>query len=73
MLPRPDTTTMNLHLKEISRTVARGAHAAVILDRAPWYTSGELKVPKNLTLILLPARSPELNPVENTWRYLHQN
>ena len=33
----------------------------------------KLKVPKNLTIILLPSRSPELNPVENTWQYLRQN
>jgi transposase len=29
-------------------------------------------VPKNLTLILLPSRAPELNPVENIWQYLRQ-
>ncbi len=73
MLPWANTNTMNLHLKEISRTVARGAHGCVILDRAPWHTATDLKVPKNLTIILLPARSPELNPVENIWQYLRQN
>ena len=26
-----------------------------------------------MTLILLPSRSPELNPVENIWQYLRQN
>ena len=25
------------------------------------------------TLILLPSRSPELNPVENVWQYLREN
>lgn len=73
MLPFANTEAMNMHLKEISRTVAVGAHAAVIMDRAPWHISKELKVPKNITLILLPARSPELNPVENIWQYLRQN
>jgi hypothetical protein len=28
---------------------------------------------ENLTIILLPSRSPELNPVENIWQYLRQN
>ncbi len=73
MLPWANTDAMNQHLKEISHTVARRAHAAVFMDRAPWHTSKELKVPKNLTVILLPARSPELNPVENIWQYLRQN
>lgn len=26
-----------------------------------------------MTLIFLPSRSPELNPVENVWQYLRQN
>ena len=26
-----------------------------------------------MTLILLPSRSPELNPVENVWQYLRAN
>jgi transposase len=30
-------------------------------------------VPKNISLIFLPSRSPELNPVENIWQYLRAN
>lgn len=73
VLPFANTDTMNLHLAEIARKVRRGAHAVILLDRAPWHTAGDLKVPKNITLILLPPRSPELNPVENVWQYLRQN
>ena len=72
-LPFADTEGMQLHLKEISRTVAKGAHAVLLLDRAGWHTTGHLVVPKNLTLIFLPSRAPELNPVENVWLYLRQN
>ncbi len=43
------------------------------MDRAGWHSTDKLKVPKNLTIILLPSRSPELNPVENIWQYLRQN
>ena len=43
------------------------------MDRAGWHRADRLKVPNNLTIILLPARSPELNPVENVWQYLRQN
>ena len=64
---------MQLHLDEIARTVRRGAHAVLLLDRAGWHTTGALVVPKTITLILLPPRSPELNPVENVWQYLRQN
>ena len=62
-----------MHLDEISNVVARKAHAVVLMDRAGWHTTGKLKVPKNLTIILLPSRSPELNPVENIWQYLRAN
>ena len=72
-MPYADTEAMQLHLNEISRTVARGAHAVLLLDRAGWHTCGHLVVPRNLTLIFLPSRAPELNPVENVWQYLRAN
>ena len=64
---------MQLHLDEISRHVAEGARAVLILDRAGWHTTGKLDVPDNITPIFLPSRAPELNPVENVWQYLRQN
>jgi hypothetical protein len=64
---------MQLHLDEISPHVEKGAHAAPQLDRAGWRTTGKLNAPKNITPILLPARAPELNPVENVRQYLRQN
>lgn len=64
-MPYADTPAMQEHLDEISCMVAKGAHAALILDRAGWHTTDKLKLPANITLILLPSRSPELNPVEN--------
>jgi len=73
MMPKANTHAMQLHLNEISRTVARLGHAVVLMDRAGWHTTGKLDVPKNVTIILLPSRSPELNPVENIWQYLRQN
>ena len=71
-MPYADTEAMQLHLEEISRAVARGSHAVLLLDRAGWHTTVNLLVPKNLTLIFLPSRAPELNPVENIWQYLRQ-
>jgi hypothetical protein len=72
-LPFADTEAMQLHLDEIARTVAKGAHAVLLLDRAGWHTTRALLVPKNITMILLPSRAPELNPVENIWQYLRAN
>jgi hypothetical protein len=72
-LPQADTEAMQLHLEEISRHVAQGAHAALLLDRAGWHTTPSLAVPANISLIFLPSRSPELNPVENIWQFLRSN
>ena len=47
---------MQLHLNEISRNVAVGAHAVLLLDRAGWHTTGKLDVPANITPIPAVAR-----------------
>ena len=72
-MPYADTEAMQMRLDEISCRVARGAHAVLLLDRAGWRTTDKLNLPKNMTLIFLPSRSPELNPVENVWRHLRAN
>jgi hypothetical protein len=68
VMPRCDTQAMSLHLAEVSQAVAPGAHGVMLMDRAGWHRAKDLVVPDNLTLVLLPARSPELNPVENIWQ-----
>ena len=73
MLPKTNADAMQMHLDEISGNVAAKAHAVVLMDRAGWHKPDKLEVPRNLTIILLPSRSPELNPVENIWQYLRQN
>jgi transposase len=74
-LVRPfcNTAAMELHLEEISRTVAPGAHAVGMLDQAGWHTTAKLDLPGNITLLPLPPKSPELNPVENVWQFIRDN
>jgi len=72
-MPWCDTQAMTVHLAEISAMVAPGAHGLVILDQAGWHMSKALVVPDNITLLPLPPRSPELNPVENVWQYIRDN
>ena len=64
---------MQWHLEEISAQVRPGAHAILILDQAGWHSSNRLEVPPNITLLHLPPRAPELNPVENIWQFLRDN
>lgn len=74
VLPYADKHAMTLHLAEISQAVAPGAHAVVIVDGAGWHKpGGRLKLPENISTLVLPSYSPELNPQENIWQYLRQN
>jgi transposase len=63
---------MALHLEEIATAVAPGAHAILVLDQAGWHVSKTLPVPPNI-IVPLPAKSPELNPVENIWQFMRDN
>jgi len=38
-----------------------------------WHTTGKLHIPLNITLLPLPPRTPELNPVENVWQFMRDN
>ncbi len=73
VMPWADTHAMAEPLKLISAEVALGAHAILIVDQAVWHTTSKLDVPENITLVPLPPRSPELNPVENLWQFIRQN
>ncbi len=72
-MPWCDTPAMAAHLAEISTAVEPVAHAVVILDQAGWHMSAKLAIPDNITLLPLPSRSPELNPVENIWQFMRDN
>jgi hypothetical protein len=64
---------MNLHLLKIERAIAPGAHAVLLVDQAGWHMSARLVVPQNITIIALPSKCPELNPVENVWEFMRDN
>ena len=47
--------------------------AIVILTTSlslPWHTTKKLRLPGNISLLPLPAASPELNPTEQVWQVL---
>ncbi len=73
VMPYANTEALNEHLAEISRFVAEGSHAALILDGAGWHVARKLVIPGNITLVHLPPYAPELNSVENIWEYLRKN
>jgi transposase len=71
--PKINTDTMNIFLEQFTRELPEDVHAVMVLDRAGWHTAKALKVPANVTLIHLPPKSPQLNPVENLWHYLRSH
>ena len=72
MMPRADTEAMQAFLDRFSKTIDDDEHVAMFADQAGWHIANDLKVPGNITLLQLPAYSPELNPVERLWLYLKQ-
>ena len=44
-----------------------------LVDQAGWHMSTRLVVPANITIIALPPKCPELNPVENVWQFMRDN
>ena len=73
VLPHCDTEAMSLHLAEIATAIAPGAHAVLLMDQAGWHLSHHLIVPATITILPLPAKCPELNPVENVWQFMRDN
>ena len=71
--PYMDVEVMNVYLEQFSRELTAGVHALLLWDQAGFHTSRRLKIPANVSLVCLPAYSPELNPVENLWHYLRSH
>jgi len=71
-LPRVTTEAMALFLAAFAQQLAPDVHAVLLLDRAGWHLTPKLAVPDTITLLPLPACSPELNPVERVWLYLRE-
>jgi len=66
-----NTQTMQMHINAISLCIPIDRHGVLVTDNAPWHRS--LVTPQNMTIIYLPAYSPECNPHENIWEYMKNN
>lgn len=71
-LPRATTEAMAVFLAAFAQQLPSGVHAVLLLDQAGWHLTPKLTVPDTITLLPLPACSPELNPVERVWLYLRE-
>ena len=73
IVPELHTEVINAFLGQLSRELPSNVHAIVLWDQAGYHTGAAVVVPSNISLILLPPHSPELNPVENLWHYLRSH
>ena len=68
--PQLNTKIVNMFLAQFGQTIPADEHAVMLWDGAGFHASKQLCVPDNVTIVTLPAYSPELNPIENLWHYL---
>ena len=68
--PHLNTDVVNVFFEQMAQEIEEGVHVVMIWDQAGYHTSGKLKIPDNITPIVLPPYSPELNPIENLWHFL---
>lgn len=43
------------------------------MDQAGWLTTARRDVPDTIGIVALPAKCPELSPVENIWLFMRDN
>ena len=58
VLPDLNARSVSLHLADISRQIAPGAHAVLVLDGAGFHIANDLEIPGNISLLRLPPYSP---------------
>ncbi len=68
-----NTDIVNVYLQQFRSELEADVHAVLVWDQAGFHKSKELSVPENITIVWLPAYSPELNPVENLWHYFRSH
>lgn len=66
MCPQMNTQRMGQFLKQVARRYPR-EFIVMMVDGASSHRAKDLIIPENLTLLPLPAYSPELNPQEHIW------
>lgn len=71
--PLCNADAMRQHLEQISKCTKSDEFSVVIMDRAAWHKCLVDKAPPRVSIILLPAASPELNSMEQVWQWLKQH
>jgi transposase len=67
-LPRLDASCVQLFLAEFAKEHApEGKRLVLVWDGAPAHRATSVHVPERITVLSVPAYTPELNPSERVW------
>lgn len=72
VLPWVSAEMMSMFLGEVAKRHA-DEFVVMVMDQAGWHIAGDLTVPENMRVVLLPPYSPELNPAEHIWEALRED
>ncbi len=73
LAPTIHSEMINAFFEQFTKEVPSDVHVVMVWDQAGFHTSKTVRIPDNITIVSLPAYSPELNPVENLWHYLRSH
>ncbi len=68
-MPHLNSANFQVFLDEFAKAFPDSLNV-LVLDRSGAHRAHALELPDNVRLVLLPAASPELNPIERVWRDL---
>lgn len=69
VLPQSNTVCMSLFLRQLSEKF-KDDTILLVCDGASWHTTKNLVLPENIELFFLPPATPEMNPIEQIWKFL---
>ena len=69
LVPGLNTIVFQVVLDSFARglKIEENKKILLVLDQAPWHTTGKLIAPRGIELVFLPPYSPELQPAEHLW------
>jgi len=73
LAPTIHAEMINSFFGQFAQEIPPDVHVVMVWDQAGFHISKGVRIPENVTIVSLPAYSPELNPVENLWHYLRSH
>ena len=69
LVPGLNTIVFQVVLDSFARglKIEENKKILLVVDQAPWHTTGKLIAPRGIELVFLPPYSPELQPAEHLW------